>query len=156
MLWWLAWELSSPKCPRIPSVLRRETRPHKKTAPSAVPTLATLALRHKLGLEENDLECLTWLVPQEPRILCTSCPHTATSKFSLRMHDFQLFVWESLLTQSTLTPGLQVSGHNDTSPYSSFPSVPVLVIWLWTEMFSEYADDLDNKIRLYSHSLGPC
>lgn len=93
MLWWLAWELSSPMWPRIPSVLRREARSHQRAAPSAVPTMARLASRHKLGLEEKNLERLTWLVPQEPKILCTSCPHTATFKFSLRKHDFHLFVW---------------------------------------------------------------
>lgn len=42
----------------------RGPRPRGGMAPSSVPLLGRLASRHKLGLEENDLECLIWLVPK--------------------------------------------------------------------------------------------
>lgn len=67
-LWLRAWQLtcepSSLTWSTNPSNLKRRTEPHKRIAPSAVPPLTCL-VRHKLGKEENYLECLIWLVPQE-------------------------------------------------------------------------------------------
>lgn len=56
----------------------------------------------------------------------------------------------SPLTQSTPTPGLQVSGPKGPSPSSRASPLAVNCLVLWV------ANDVDNKVRLHPHSLGPC
>ena len=132
MLQGLTCELSSPRWPRTPSDLRRGTRPHKRTAPSAVSSLARLASRHELGLEENDVECLTWLAPQKPRIPWTSCSHTVTSKFSLGRHGLWFLVWGQASFNSECS-NIWITG--ETSPWAGVNCLDFDSFFFWLHLY---------------------